>query len=204
MIAVHSVLCITMVPCSVCFLNEPLSILLLRKEMQLILCFFSIPLMILPIHGCFVCLVVWLVDLNAQDNQGMTPVHEAAYRGHSKLYQYLAGLTVVDLTIKVDKLTINVASFYNITCISLLRVTNHCHHHHHHHQPFHSITIITITTIITNHSTLSSPPSPPTIPRCHTLSVVGSFGIYSIRLSRKLQFQVSPQHSQTLRTNIIN
>ena len=93
--------------------DDPLRILLLCKEMQLILSFFSIPLIILLTYGCSFCwFVCGFVDLNAQDSQGMTPVHEAAYRGHSKLYQYLAGLTVVDLTIKVDKLTINVGSFF--------------------------------------------------------------------------------------------
>lgn len=38
--------------------------------------------------------------LNAQDSRGMTPVHEAAYRGHTGLYQVLCRNVSADLTIK--------------------------------------------------------------------------------------------------------
>ena len=39
--------------------------------------------------------------VSAQDKQGMTAAHEAAYRGHSKLYQQLAGVPGADPALKV-------------------------------------------------------------------------------------------------------
>ena len=40
----------------------------------------------------------------------MTPIHEAAYRGHNKLYQHLSGQSGADLTIK-DRLGYTAADY---------------------------------------------------------------------------------------------